>query len=71
MEDEELREMTRRGRERVGDEKVIDEREKESEKNGKMTWTSVGEEIMTWRCLEKNFFFSQFRVLIYIINYRL
>jgi hypothetical protein len=22
-----------------------------------MTWTSVGEEIMTWRCLEENFFF--------------
>jgi hypothetical protein len=33
------------------------ERERESEKEGKMTWTSVGEEIMTWRCLEEKFFF--------------
>ncbi len=36
------------------------ERERESEKEGKMTWTSVGEEIMTWRCLEENFFFFFF-----------
>jgi hypothetical protein len=47
------------------------ERERESEKKDKMTWTSVGEEIMTWRCLEEKIFFSQLRVLIYIINYRL
>ena len=46
MGDEELREMERRGRERVGDEKVR-ERERESEKEGKITWTSMGEEIMT------------------------
>ena len=36
------------------------ERERESEKEGKMIWTSVDEEIMTWRCLEKNFFFFFF-----------
>ena len=36
-----------------GDEKV---RERESEKKGKMTWMSVGEEIMTWRCLEEKIF---------------
>jgi hypothetical protein len=34
----------------MGDE---EERERESEKEGRMTWTSVGAEIMTWRCLEK------------------
>ena len=33
------------------------ERERESEKEGKMTWMSVSEEIMTWRCLEEKFFF--------------
>ena len=33
------------------------ERERESEKEGKMIWTSVDEKIMTWRCLEENFFF--------------
>jgi hypothetical protein len=57
MGDEELREMERQGGgggERVGDEEV---REREREREGKMTWTSVGEEIMTWRCLEENFFF--------------
>ena len=60
--------MERRGGERVGDEKVKKMRERESEKEDKMTWTFVGEEIMMWRCLEENFFFfffSQFRVLIY------
>jgi hypothetical protein len=25
-----------------------------------MTWTSVDEEIMMWRCLEENFFFFFF-----------
>ena len=35
-----------------------DEREeRESEKEGKITWTSVGEEIMTWRYLEEKIFF--------------
>ena len=29
------------------------ERERESEKDGRMTWTSVGAAIMTWRCLEE------------------
>ncbi len=33
------------------------EGERESEKEGKMTWTSMGEEIMTWWCLEKKIFF--------------
>ena len=48
MGDEELREMERR-----------DERERrESKKEDKMTWTSVGEEIMMWRYLEEKFFFS-------------
>ena len=32
-------------------------RERESEKEGKMTWTYVSEEIMTWRCLEEKIFF--------------
>jgi hypothetical protein len=42
---------------------------RENEKEGKMTWTSMGEEIMTWQCLEKKIFFSsQLRVLIYIID---
>ena len=35
------------------------ETERESEKEDKMTWTFVGEEIMTWWCLEeKDFFLS-------------
>ena len=33
-------------------------RERESEKEGKMTWASVGEEIMMWWYLEEKFFFS-------------
>ena len=33
------------------------ERERESKKDGKMTWTSVDKEIMTWRCFEEKFFF--------------
>ena len=43
----------------MGDEKVKDEREREieSEKEDKMTWTSVDEEIMTWRCLEDIYIF--------------
>ena len=45
------------------------ERERERKREGKMTWTSVGEEIMTWRCLEEKFFFSQLRVLIYTSMY--
>ena len=50
------------------DEKVRErERERESEKKGKMTWMSVGEEIMTWRYLEEKKKFSQLRVLIYTI----
>ena len=74
MEDEELREIERQGGERVGDEEVrgrwkVERWERESEKEGKMTWTSVVKEIMTWRCLEeKFFFFSQLRVLIYNNN---
>ena len=56
MGDEELREMVRRGGERVRDDEVLGRwkserwergRERESEKEGKMIWTSVGEEIMT------------------------
>ena len=30
-----------------------DEEEREREKEGRMTWTSVGAEIMMQRCLEK------------------
>ena len=45
------------------------ERKRESEKEDKMTWTFVGEEIMMWRCLEEKIYFSQFRVLIYIIDF--
>ena len=40
-----------RGRE--GDEEDERERERVSEKVGKMIWTSVGAGIMTWQCLKK------------------
>ena len=33
------------------------ERERESEKDGQMIWTSVSAGIMTWRCLEEGKFF--------------
>ena len=47
------------------------ERERESEIEGKMTWMSVGEEIMTWRCLgEKIFFLSSSSFNLYY-RYRL
>ena len=46
----------------------VREREREREREDKMTWTFVDEKIITWRYLEENFFFSQFRVLINIIN---
>ena len=41
--------------------KMICERERKSEKEGKMIWTYVGVGIMTWRCLEeKKKIFSPF-----------
>ena len=45
-----------------------DEEEREREKEGRMTWTSVSAEIMMWRCLEKKKKFSLLRLLIYIYN---
>ena len=44
------------------------ERERESEKEGKMTWTSMCEEIMTCQYLEEKFFFlsaSSFNLYLY------
>ena len=50
-EGERVWEMKRRGGESVEDEEMKDEmweRERESEKEGRMTWTFVDFEIMTW-----------------------
>ena len=48
------------------------ERERESEKEGKMTWMFVGAEIMTWRCLEekKKFLSASSFNLYYRYRYR-
>ena len=48
-----------------------DERERESEKEGRITWTSVGVGIMTWQCLEeKKKILSASAFNLYIIDYR-
>ena len=41
-----------------------DERERESEKEYRMTWTSVGAGIIMWRCLEEKKNFSLLQLLI-------